>query len=251
MKNNLDTNPELIKGDQNKIIIYFKSAWEKWLKRLIKNLIIIIILFLATIWLLFYFVPIAQEISLFFLPETHKEFISADNKNSDKFKDKIIKNTLKIQRKLDSNFPRSAYIIINTTENRFYLYSGKRLIRKGMCSTGSYTLLQAGENKQWIFKTPRGLMRIHGKTTSPVWKKPDWAFIEEGLPVPPANDDSRFEYGTLGDYALSLGDGYLIHGTLYKRFLGLPVTHGCIRLNDEDLESVYNTLSIGSKVFIY
>jgi L,D-transpeptidase ErfK/SrfK len=55
----------------------------------------------------------------------------------------------------------------------------------------------------------------------------------------------------LGDYALAIGDGYLIHGTIYKRFLGMPVTHGCVRLNDEDLEVIYNTLNIGSKVYIF
>ena len=71
----------------------------------------------------------------------------------------------------------------------------------------------------WMFKTPKGVFQIRGKTTSPVWKKPDWAFVEEGLPVPSVNHNSRFEYGVLGDYALSLGDGYMIHGTLYQRFL--------------------------------
>jgi L,D-transpeptidase YbiS len=33
--------------------------------------------------------------------------------------------------------------------------------------------------------------------------------------------------------------------------MGQNVTHGCIRLGDEDLEIVYNTLQIGSKVYIY
>ena len=55
----------------------------------------------------------------------------------------------------------------------------------------------------------------------------------------------------LGDYKLDLVDGYMIHGTIYKRLMGMPVTHGCIRLYDEDLEAVYNTLSIGSKVYIF
>ena len=102
-----------------------------------------------------------------------------------------------------------------------------------------------------MFKTPKGEFKIRGKVTSPVWKKPDWAFVEEGLPVPSSNHHSRFESGVLGDYALNLGDGYMIHGTLYQRFLGLPVTHGCIRLNDENLELVYKSLLVGSKVYIY
>jgi L,D-transpeptidase YbiS len=147
--------------------------------------------------------------------------------------------------------PKTPYIIINTTDNEFQLYSGNNLLREGKCSTGKNTILQKSADKKWVFKTPRGAMRIRGKTTAPVWVKPDWAFIEEGLPVPSARHSSRYEYGSLGDYAMTLGDGYMIHGTLYKRLLGMPVTHGCIRLNDEDLEFVFSTLSIGSKVYIY
>ena len=55
----------------------------------------------------------------------------------------------------------------------------------------------------------------------------------------------------LGDYALDLVDGYMIHGTIYKRLMGMPVTHGCVRLGDDDLVIVYNTLNIGSKVYIF
>jgi lipoprotein-anchoring transpeptidase ErfK/SrfK len=158
----------------------------------------------------------------------------------------------RLERKLASYIPTSTYIVINTTDNRFSLYKGRKLVREGFCSSGSYTLLKTEDGqKEWIFKTPRGRFTIQGKITDPVWRRPDWAFVEEGLPIPGPGDASRYEYGVLGDYAMSLGDGYLIHGTIYKRFLGMPVTHGCIRLNDEDLEAVYNALSIGSKVYIY
>ncbi len=163
----------------------------------------------------------------------------------------LTKDIQRLSRKFNAYTSGQTYIVINTTDNRFYLYQNKKLIRDGFCSSGSYTMLQTEGNKRWIFKTPKGKYKILGKTTNPVWKKPDWAFIEEGLPVPPINDNSRFEYGVLGDYALSIGDGYMIHGTIYKRFLGMPVTHGCVRLNDDDLKVIYNTLSVGSKVYIF
>ena len=160
--------------------------------------------------------------------------------------------TTKLERKLASFIPTQTYIVINTTDNRFSLYRNRQLIREGFVSSGSYTLLKTEDGeKEWIFRTPRGRFTIQGKTTHPVWRKPDWAFVEEGLPIPGPAHPSRYEYGVLGDYALSLGDGYLIHGTLYQRLLGMPVTHGCIRLNDDDLAAVYNALSIGSKVYIY
>jgi L,D-transpeptidase ErfK/SrfK len=153
--------------------------------------------------------------------------------------------------KLNKMKPKSAYLVVNSTANEFYLYTANKLIKREKCSTGSYILLKNGDQQQWMFKTPKGEFKILGKTRNPVWKKPDWAFIEEGLPVPSMNHSSRLEYGVLGDYSLSLGDGYLIHGTLYQRFIGLPVTHGCIRLNDENLELVYKNLMIGSKVYLF
>ncbi|MCB0806409.1 MAG: L,D-transpeptidase [Bacteroidales bacterium] len=156
-----------------------------------------------------------------------------------------------LRSKLDKQTPKNFYLVINTTENKFRLYSGKSLIREGICSTGSYTLLMDGNERKWKFETPKGIFKVQGKKTNPVWKKPDWAFVEEGLPIPSVNHPSRFEYGTLGDYALMLGNGYMIHGTIYQRFLGLPVTHGCVRMGDEDLELVYNKLKIGSTIYIY
>ena len=147
--------------------------------------------------------------------------------------------------------PNRPYLIVNTMDNYFYLKKGSETIREGLCSTGSYILLKSHDQREWIFKTPRGMFQVQNKLTSPIWRMPDWAFIEDGKPVPPPNAAERFARGVLGDYALSIGHGYLIHGTLYKRFLGLPVTHGCVRLNDEDLYSVYRNLQPGSKVFIY
>ena len=158
----------------------------------------------------------------------------------------------RLERRLASFVPTQTYIVINTVDNRFSLYRNRQLIREGYCSSGSYTLLKTEEgDKEWIFKTPRGRLSIQGKITQPVWRKPDWAFVEEGLPVPGPTHPSRYEFGVLGKYAMSLGDGYLIHGTLYQRQLGMPVTHGCIRLGDEDLEAVFQALSVGSRVYIY
>ena len=165
--------------------------------------------------------------------------------------ERLNKDIATLNSKLKSYIPNTNYLIINSTENLFFLYRGSTLIREGKCSTGSYLQLEKGDKQKWLFKTPKGEFKIRNKRTEPVWKKPDWAFIEEGLPIPSANHPSRFEYGVLGDYALSLGDGYMIHGTLYQRYLGLPVTHGCVRLSDADLEVVYKSLPMGAKVYIF
>jgi len=176
--------------------------------------------------------------------------LAADSTSVSKFRSKAVNEMDKTSKKLAAFVPNKPYIIINTTTNTFKLCMGDEVIRTGNCSTGSYVKLKGKANQEWIFKTPKGYHTIKGKTTDPVWKKPDWAFVEEGLPVPSANHSSRFEYGVLGDYALYMGDGYMLHGTLYQRLLGLPVTHGCIRLGDDDLEAVFKNLGVNSKVFI-
>lgn len=163
----------------------------------------------------------------------------------------LAKELSTLKQKFANLTPADPYIVVNTTYNRFKLYKNRKLIREGFCSTGSYTLLKSHDKREWIFHTPKGMYKVQGKVTNPVWRRPDWSFVEEGLPIPAANAPSRWEAGVLGDYALSIGNGYLIHGTIYKRFLGMPVTHGCIRMNDDDLEAVFKTLEIGSKVYVY
>jgi len=156
-----------------------------------------------------------------------------------------------LDKKMQRLTPGNAFLIINTTNNTFELYKNNEVIREGKCSTGSFISLEVDSTKSYMFETPKGVMTVKGKKTNPVWSKPDWAFIEEGLPVPPRGHSSRFEANVLGDYALTLGDGYMIHGTLYQRLIGSPVTHGCVRMLDDDLETVYKTLPVGAKVFIY
>jgi hypothetical protein len=211
----------------------------------------IIITIILTIAIYLGFIPflllVTPKISEFFVPR-YKADIHA---SGDESKIKSLKADIKtLEKKVDKLIPGNVYLVINTTENHFSLYKNRKIILEGICSTGSMISLE-GANKKWVFKTPRGDHKILGKLTKPIWRKPDWAFVEEGLPIPSATHPSRYEKGTLGDYALIIGNGYMIHGTLYQRFLGMPVTHGCIRMSDSDLKVVYDTLPVGSKVFIY
>jgi len=147
--------------------------------------------------------------------------------------------------------PRGVYIVIDTGRSTLYLKDKKRVIREAVASSGSGSMLVDPNGKRkWVFDTPRGEYRIESKTRNPVWRRPDWAFIEEGKHIP-KNANDRLEEGAMGDYALGLGNGYFIHGTLYTRLLGQNVTHGCVRLGDDDLKAVYSGADIGTKVYIY
>jgi L,D-transpeptidase ErfK/SrfK len=157
-----------------------------------------------------------------------------------------------LKRQLQQHAPVGPYIIVDTARNRLYVKQRDIVLLNAVASTGSGTMLDdpGRPGTRWIFDTPRGEYTIQSRLTNPVWVKPDWAFLEEGLDIP-KDPAERLEAGILGEYALGFGKGYFIHGTLYKRLLGKNVTHGCIRLSDEDLKAVYRLTSLGTQVMIF
>jgi len=156
-----------------------------------------------------------------------------------------------LTRAIGSNIPRGQYIVVDRVNNRIYLRDQEKVELAALCSSGSGRFLKAESGERtWTFETPPGRFKVLRKMENPVWKKPDWAFLEEGKEVP-RNPQERFEYGVLGEYALYFGDGYMIHATLYERLLGRSVSHGCIRVGRDDLRKVYRAASVGTPIFIF
>jgi L,D-transpeptidase YbiS len=154
--------------------------------------------------------------------------------------------------RLRSLLPRGTYIVVDSYRNHLRVYRNGELLRDALCSTGSGVVLRdPRDGRQWVFDTPTGERRVQRKVKNPIWAKPDWAFIEEGYEPPPPGSRERFDDFSLGDYGLYMGDGYIIHGTIFQTLLGQRVTHGCIRLGDEDLEYVYRQVPLGARVYLY
>ena len=154
--------------------------------------------------------------------------------------------------RLDALMPKGVYIVIDQTQNRLYLKRGDGTLLQAVCSTGSGMVLResGGKKREWVFDSPRGRFEVRSMSRNPVWHKPDWAFVEESQPIP-TNPADRLDYGTLGEYALYFGDGFMIHGTLYERLLGRAVSHGCIRVGRDDLRKVWANARVGTQIFIY
>jgi len=75
--------------------------------------------------------------------------------------------------------------------------------------------------------------------------------FDNTLFVPPVDTKHRQIEGELGHYRLTMGDGYMLHGTPYANSIGTSVTHGCVRLRDEDIEWLYTNVPVGTRVYIY
>ena len=75
--------------------------------------------------------------------------------------------------------------------------------------------------------------------------------FDSTLYIPPTGTVNRIVDGELGEYQLDLGDGYLIHGTPRKGSIGTATTHGCVRLDDAEIEWLYEHIPRGTPVYIY
>jgi L,D-transpeptidase YbiS len=174
-----------------------------------------------------------------------------DDKGKPVAPEKVAAANDKLQKKLAALTPKGQYIVIDTANNRVYLREGERTLRDMVASCGSgNVLVDPVGGRTWTFDTPRGQFQVKSKVNNPIWIKPDWAFIEEGEPIP-KDPRERADANVMGDYALGIGNGYFIHGTLYKRLLGRNVSHGCVRLGDADLEFIFKNTPLGTKVIIF
>lgn len=86
--------------------------------------------------------------------------------------------------------------------------------------------------------SPNGSFKVQDKLTDPTYYGPT-QIIEHDDPENP-----------LGEYWISIGDSFGIHGTIDPNSIGKAESEGCIRLRNEDIAEVYDFLSIGSEVTI-
>ena len=137
---------------------------------------------------------------------------------------------------------KSNMILINLAEMRLYFIpQGQKTV---------YVFPVGIGKSGW--DTPMGPTKIISKIKHPSWTVPKSikefrASKGDILPdVVPAGPDNP-----LGDYALRLSyHNYLIHGTNLPAGVGRRSSAGCIRLYDDNIETLFNLVKVGTKVLI-
>ncbi|MGQ9706439.1 MAG: L,D-transpeptidase family protein [bacterium] len=117
-------------------------------------------------------------------------------------------------------------IFIDLSNHSITLVRGSTIIKQYPCATGI-------ENP-----TPTGEYTITVKLANPTWY---W----QGKAIPPGPDNG------LGTRFLGISKkGYGIHGTNEPESIGRNASHGCIRMNNADVEELYELVNVGDKVMI-
>lgn len=129
-------------------------------------------------------------------------------------------------------------IVINSPEMRLYYYHDNTVdvLPIGIGDLGTDTPLN------WVTKVER---KKEGPTWTPTAKMhAEYRARGEYLPaVWPAGPDNP-----MGLFALYIGRLYAIHGTNADFGIGLRVSHGCVRLRNEDIEYLFHKVPVGTRV---
>lgn len=92
----------------------------------------------------------------------------------------------------------------------------------------------------------------NGTTVSLGGGKEDREIVAGGnIVIPPFGTNARRYMDVLGTRRLVLGDGYAIHGTNKPETIGQSVSHGCVRMRNEEIERLYEMVPVGTPVYIY
>jgi lipoprotein-anchoring transpeptidase ErfK/SrfK len=129
-------------------------------------------------------------------------------------------------------------IVIRTGERRLYYYVG----------TGEAIRYPVGVGRagmQWA-----GTAYIDGKYIRPAWSAP--ASIRSDYRKLPSVVPSGSSHNPMGAAAMTLSGGgeYAIHGTNAPGTIGGFVSHGCIRMYNEDIMDLYSRVNIGTRVVV-
>ncbi len=143
---------------------------------------------------------------------------------------------------------RKIYMEINLAEDLLFVKMNTQVLYKFPIVSGK-NFVPRDSRRRPRFRTPRGILTVKRKELRPVWHPPAWFWTERGAEIPERRFGIR---GVLGKYRLNLGNGYGIHGTRNGR-IGRPGkrSHGCIRMNEKDLELVYQLADKGTQVYVY
>lgn len=121
-------------------------------------------------------------------------------------------------------------IRVNKSDNTLTLYNNGKFFKKYKVRTGKYDHL-----------TPTGTYKINNKKENPTWADPKTHKVYQ--PGDPENELGTRWMAFSGDY---LG----IHGTVNPESVGQSTSNGCIGMLKEDVEELYDLVSIGTPIEI-
>lgn len=126
----------------------------------------------------------------------------------------------------------SSRIVVDLSEAKVYTYWGEWLLATYPVAVG-----QPG------WETPIGTFKVQKKLRNPVWQQP---ITGELIRTGPDNPLGNRWIGFWSDGRHHIG----FHGTNKEQLVGQPVSHGCLRMRNTDIQALYEQVVIGTPIVV-
>ncbi|MGA7935885.1 MAG: L,D-transpeptidase [Kovacikia sp.] len=133
---------------------------------------------------------------------------------------------------LNPNAEAKIRLEIQLSRRRVVMYRGEKVVKSYPIAVG---------RPGW--ETPKGTYQVVQKIKDPTWIHP----LKKGIVIPggdPENPLGRYWLGFWTD-----GNNWIgFHGTPNPGSVGRPVSHGCIRMYNKDVEELFKQVNLGTEV---
>lgn len=137
-----------------------------------------------------------------------------------------------LESKSETKEKTDSRIVVNLGERRVQLYQGSQLL-------DSYAIAVAKPG----WETPTGTFQVLDMEQNPTWVHPI-----TGITVPPGSDNPL---GVAWIGFLSNEEGEIgFHGTNQEELIGEAVSHGCLRMRNQDVKALYAHIGKGTPVIV-
>ena len=137
-----------------------------------------------------------------------------------------------LESKSETKEKTDSRIVVNLGERRVQLYQGSQLL-----DTYAIAVAKPG------WETPTGTFQVLDMEQNPTWVHPI-----TGITVPPGSDNPL---GVAWIGFLSNEEGEIgFHGTNQEELIGEAVSHGCLRMRNQDVKALYAHIGKGTPVIV-
>lgn len=123
-------------------------------------------------------------------------------------------------------------LVVDLSDAKVYAYWGNKRLSDYPVAIG-----KAG------WETPTGSFQVRQKQRNPAWQQPITGEIIAAGPNNPLGD--RW-IGFFSEGIHQIG----FHGTNEDQLVGQAVSHGCLRMRNEDIRTLYEQISLGTPIIV-
>lgn len=131
-----------------------------------------------------------------------------------------------------TNVANNSRLVVDLSDRRSYVYRNERL-------SASYPVAIGKEGWQ----TPTGSFKVLQMKKNPAWRHPLTGEVVRKSVNNPLG--SRW-IGFWSDGRSQIG----FHGTNDEQLVGKAVSHGCLRMENQDIEKIYEQVAVGTPVIV-